>query len=80
MFAGGGLAGGLALGLGLALWLEMRDTVVRTESDVLAALQLPVLSQVPWVGVEPTGKNSNGHRKFGLKGRAEEEKKEPVEV
>jgi polysaccharide chain length determinant protein (PEP-CTERM system associated) len=80
LFAGGGLAGGLALGLGLALWLEMRDTVVRTESDVLAVLQLPVLSQVPWVGVDPNGKNSNGHRKSGLKGRAEEDRKETVEV
>jgi uncharacterized protein involved in exopolysaccharide biosynthesis len=80
MFAGGGLAGGLALGLGLALWLEMRDTVVRTESDVLAVLQLPVLSQVPWVGVDPNGKNSNGHRKSVLKGRAEEDRKETVEV
>ena len=80
LFAGGGLAGGLALGLGLSLWLEMRDTVLRTETDVLAALELPVLSQVPWVGVEPTGKDSNGHRKFGRKGRTEEDKKETVEV
>jgi polysaccharide chain length determinant protein (PEP-CTERM system associated) len=76
MFAGGGLAGGLALGFGLALWLEMRDTVVRTEGDVLAALELPVLAQVPWVGVEADGKSGNGKRKR----RSEEEKKETVEV
>ncbi|MBV9339263.1 MAG: lipopolysaccharide biosynthesis protein [Acidobacteria bacterium] len=50
LFAAGGLGGGLALGLGLALWLELRDKSVRTEADVLAVLELPVLSQVPWVG------------------------------
>ena len=79
-FAGGGLAGGLALGLGLALWLELRDTALRTESDVVAAIELPVLSQVPWVGVEAEGKNGNGSRKPGGKGRFREDKKETVEV
>src|SRR6266567_4665581 len=78
LFAGGGLAGGLALGLGLALWLELRDQSVRTESDVLAALELPVLSQVPWVGVDDAEKNGNGKRK--VKSRSGDEKKETVEV
>src|SRR5258708_3166974 len=80
MFAGGGLAGGLALGLGLALWVELRDTALRTESDVVAAMELPVLSQVPWVGVEAAGKNGNGKHKGGGKARTHEDKKETVEV
>jgi len=46
-FALGGLGGGLALGLGLAFLLEMRDTSLRTERDVEASLQLPVLAMVP---------------------------------
>jgi len=72
LFAGGGLAGGLAIGLGLALWLEFRDQSVRTEQDVLAILELPVLAQVPWVGVEVPG--SGKHK------RPSEENKETVEV
>jgi polysaccharide chain length determinant protein (PEP-CTERM system associated) len=79
LFAGGGLAGGLALGFGLALWLELRDTSVRTESDVLALLDLPVLAQVPWVGVEPAVKNGGGKRKSSRSPSADE-KKETVEV
>jgi capsular polysaccharide biosynthesis protein len=78
LFAAGGLGGGLAIGLGLALWLELRDQCVRTESDVLAALELPVLSQVPWVGVDDAEKNGNGKRK--VKSRSGNEQKETVEV
>ncbi len=84
IFAGGGLAGGLALGFGLAMWLELRDQAVRTERDVLAVLDLPVLSQVPWVGIEHAEKNGNGKRKFGFGPRSrpegEKDKKETVEV
>jgi polysaccharide chain length determinant protein (PEP-CTERM system associated) len=80
LFAGGGLAGGLALGLGLAFWLEMRDTSLRTETDVVAALDLPVLSQVPWVGVEEEQKAGNRKRKSGPISRSGEEEKETVEV
>jgi uncharacterized protein involved in exopolysaccharide biosynthesis len=78
LFAGGGLAAGLGIGLGLAFWLEFRDTSVRTEQDVLAILELPVLSQVPWVGVEPEQKEENGKRRAQQK--SSEEKKETVEV
>jgi uncharacterized protein involved in exopolysaccharide biosynthesis len=78
LFAGGGLAAGLGIGLALAFWLEFRDTSVRTEQDVLAILELPVLSQVPWVGVEPEEKNENG--KYKPKKKSSEEKKETVEV
>jgi len=78
LFAGGGLAAGLGIGLGLAFWLEFRDTSVRTEQDVLAILELPVLSQVPWVGIEPEQKEENGKRRAQQK--SSEEKKETVEV
>ena len=77
LFAAGGLGAGLALGLGLTLWLELRDTSLRTERDVLAALELPVLSQVPWVGAENADKNENGKGSSSLRQR---EKKETVEV
>ena len=82
LFAGGGFGGGLMLGLGLALWLEMRDTSLRTENDVVALLELPVLSQVPWVGVdeeEKSKKNGNRKWKFGAKVKAGKEE-ETVEV
>ncbi len=42
-----GLAAGLALGLALAGWLEFRDTSLRSETDITAALQLPMLAVVP---------------------------------
>jgi uncharacterized protein involved in exopolysaccharide biosynthesis len=76
-FAGGGLGAGLALGLGLAIWLEMRDKAIRTEQDVLAALELQTLVSVPWVGEKAGGKN-NG-KGPGAKS-ALERKKETVEV
>jgi polysaccharide chain length determinant protein (PEP-CTERM system associated) len=69
LFAAGGLGGGLVLGLGLGLLLEMRDKSLRSESDVIAALDLPVLSQVPWVGSAPAGVNGNGKGSLGLKSR-----------
>jgi polysaccharide chain length determinant protein (PEP-CTERM system associated) len=61
LFSGGGLGIGLALGFGLAMWLELSDKSIRTEQDVLAALDLPMLVSVPWVGVE-TGEHRNGKR------------------
>ncbi|MBO0910817.1 MAG: lipopolysaccharide biosynthesis protein [Acidobacteria bacterium] len=77
LFAAGGLASGLLVGFALALWLEMRDKSVRTESDVLALLDLPVLSQVPWVGLKPG--NRNGHSQHGYKSPSSGES-QPVEV
>jgi succinoglycan biosynthesis transport protein ExoP len=62
-FAGGGLGAGLALGLGLALWLELRDQSIRTEADAEAALELPLLAAVPWVGVVAP-ENGDGKLKF----------------
>ena len=49
-FAGGGLGVGLALGIALSMWLELRDKSIRTEADAEAALDLPILVTVPWVG------------------------------
>jgi polysaccharide chain length determinant protein (PEP-CTERM system associated) len=80
VFAGGGMAAGLALGFGLALWLELRDQSVRTEGDVLVGLELPVLTQVPWVGLEAAQKNGNSKRKFGFGSKSDKDKKETVEV
>jgi polysaccharide chain length determinant protein (PEP-CTERM system associated) len=60
LFAAGGLAAGLALGLGLALWAELRDKSIRTEADAEAALELPILTAVPWVGVAGGTANGNG--------------------
>ena len=39
--------GGIALGLGLAALLEYRDTSLRTDDDVIAAVALPVLAMIP---------------------------------
>ncbi len=64
MFIGGGLAAGLVLGVGVAMWLELRDSSIRTEADAEAALELPMLVAVPWVG--PASENKEGkfwHRK-----------------
>jgi len=72
-FAGGGLAGGVVIGLIVAVLLEFRDQCIRTEEDVMALLQLPVLSQVPWVTGE--GPEQNGNRKARRR-----DKKETVEV
>ncbi len=58
LFAAGGLAAGLALGIGLALWLEVQDKAIRTESDAEAVLQLPTLVALPWVsGEAAAGRN-----------------------
>ena len=68
MFIGGGLAAGLALGVGIAMWLELRDNSIRTEADAEAALELPMLVAVPWVG--PASENKDGklwHRKAKTK-------------
>ena len=76
LFAGGGLGGGLALGLVIGFVLELKDKSVRSEVDVMAAVELPVLSQVPWVAAEIPGQNGNGNRKFGVRFRRDAEKVE----
>jgi protein tyrosine kinase modulator len=78
LFAAGGLGSGLLIGMVLALWLEMRDKSIRSEADVQASLQMPVLVSLPWV-TEDTGSNGNG--KFWNRYKsAGEANKEKVEV
>ena len=43
----GGLAAGLAFGVGLAGLLEFRDTTLRSDADIRAALALPLLGELP---------------------------------
>jgi hypothetical protein len=42
-----GMFGGLLLGLGFAAFVEYRDTSIRNEHDLEAALALPLLAAVP---------------------------------
>ncbi len=77
LFAGGGLAAGLGLGLGLAMWIEVRDKAIRTEADAEAALELPILATVPWVGAV-SASNGNGTLKFWKRDKNPERKKETV--
>jgi hypothetical protein len=58
-----GAAIGLALGLAIAAILEYFDTSMRTESDVLVALALPVLAVVPHV-VGEGERRRRRHRRF----------------
>jgi polysaccharide chain length determinant protein (PEP-CTERM system associated) len=78
MFASGGLGTGLVLGIGLALWLELRDKSIRTEKDVEAMLELPLLISLPWLG-KPA---QNGGRNYGGRRKEQEikNKKETIEV
>jgi polysaccharide chain length determinant protein (PEP-CTERM system associated) len=47
VFGIGGLMAGLGLGFGIALFLEARDTSLRTERDVEVLLKLPILALIP---------------------------------
>ena len=77
IFAAGGLAAGLALGGGIALWLELRDNSIRTEADAEAALQLPLLVSVPWVG---SGEQEGNNGKFWQRKKKPDAEKETVSV
>jgi uncharacterized protein involved in exopolysaccharide biosynthesis len=64
-FAGGGLGAGLALGLTVVFWVELRDRSIRDEKDVLAALDMPMLASVHWVGAraaEPSSGARGRHK------------------
>jgi len=63
-FAGGGLGAGLALGVGIAMWLEFQNKAMRDEKDVQAALELPTLTSVPWVGSVASRENSGFSDRF----------------
>ncbi|HKI25060.1 MAG TPA: Wzz/FepE/Etk N-terminal domain-containing protein [Candidatus Sulfotelmatobacter sp.] len=73
LFAGGGLGFGLALGVGLAMWQELRDKAIRTEADAEAALGLPMLVAVPWVGAAAQT-NGNGRHGFWYRKKNTEQK------
>lgn len=78
LFGAGGLGAGLAIGFGLAMWLELRDKSIRTEQDVLAVLELPMLASLPWI--KPYVVETNG-RGAGSNGKSPgEERKVAVEV
>lgn len=77
MFAAGGLGAGLALGGGIALWLELRDNSIRTEADAEAALQLPLLVAVPWVG---SANEEESNNKFWQRKKKPDTEKETVSV
>jgi capsular polysaccharide biosynthesis protein len=77
LFAAGGLGAGLALGCGLALWLELRDNSIRTEADAEAALELPLLVAVPWVGVVQENQK-NGKFGFWNRNKSPDEHKETI--
>jgi polysaccharide chain length determinant protein (PEP-CTERM system associated) len=71
LFAAGGLGAGLGLGLGIAMWMEMRDKSIRTEADAEAAVDLPMLVAIPWVG-ETSEAVTNGKGKFWTKKKPDE--------
>jgi polysaccharide chain length determinant protein (PEP-CTERM system associated) len=79
LFAGGGLGAGLALAIGLAMWLELRDQSIRTEADAEAALELPMLAAVPWVGVMAAEKG-NSRLRFWNRNKSPDELKDTVGV
>lgn len=54
-FALYGCGAGLALGVAIAFWLEVQDKALRDEADVKAALELPMLAALPWIGVDVNG-------------------------
>jgi hypothetical protein len=76
-FALGGLGAGLAVGIGLTMWLELRDKSIRTEADAEAALELPILVAVPWVGTAAEAEK-NGKLKFWNRNKSPDEDKQTV--
>jgi uncharacterized protein involved in exopolysaccharide biosynthesis len=78
MFIGGGLAAGLALGAGLAMWFELRDNSIRTEADAEAALELPMLVAVPWVGV--AAENNKEGKFWHRKKKDSDMRRDPLSV
>jgi len=71
LFAAGGLGAGLGLGLLIAIFLEFSDRSIRTEKDVVAVMDLPLLISVPWLGGdedEAGSTNGNGRRPFWGRG------------
>jgi polysaccharide chain length determinant protein (PEP-CTERM system associated) len=70
LLAGGGFGVGLSLGLLLAIWMEFSDRSIRTEKDVAAAMDLPMLISVPWLGEDETDVHTNGNGQRPFSGRS----------
>jgi polysaccharide chain length determinant protein (PEP-CTERM system associated) len=79
IFTGVGLGAGLVLGIGWAMWLELRDQSIRTEADAEAALELPLLAAIPWVGIG-VPENGNSKLRFWNRKKNPDEQKETVGV
>ena len=60
------------------MWLELRDKSIRTEADAEAALDLPILVAVPWVGAGAVGENGKG--RFWKRNKSPDEDKQTVDV
>ena len=67
--AGGGV--GLAFGFLVAIFLEFSDKSIRTEKDATAAMDLPLLISVPWLGDDDEGERSNGNGRRRFWGRGD---------
>ena len=61
------------------MWLEFRDSSIRTEADAEAALELPLLATVPWVGIVAE-EEGNQKLKFWNRKKTPDEKKDTVGV
>jgi len=72
LLAGAGFGVGLGLGILLAIWLEFSDRSIRSEKDVAAAMDLPMLISVPWLGPEEVEVSRNGNGKRPFWGRSQD--------
>jgi uncharacterized protein involved in exopolysaccharide biosynthesis len=71
ILAAGGLGAGLGLGLLIAVVLEFSDKSIRTEKDVVAIMDLPLLMSVPWLGGDDEdAANGTGSARRRFWGRA----------
>jgi uncharacterized protein involved in exopolysaccharide biosynthesis len=84
ILATGGLAAGLLLGLLIAIILEFSDRSIRTEKDIAAAMDLPMLISVPWLGPAngdgAFASNGNGRRGFWTPKDDSQKARQKVEV
>jgi len=82
IMAAGGLGVGLGLGVLIAMFLEFSDRSIRTEKDIAAAMDLPMLISVPWLGGEEDEAvlSGNGRRRFWGRGSPPATDREKVEV
>jgi len=65
-FAAGGFGAGLAFALAVSFWLELRDKAIRDERDVVAALEMPMLTSIPWVSPAATKEPAGVGGRLGL--------------